>query len=270
MRLTMFLSGFLLCSLPLHLHAQLQSSITPTSTCEVRDWHDNSLYTVAVPKQEVQPVASLEKINPSPNGAVVVHGVDRGDVLVHACIHASAPSGQEAQSLASQIQISKGAGDIEPTGPESDHDHHWSVSYEIWLPRNSNLEARTVNGRIKVEDVKGDIDTENVNGGMELDRLGGKVKSRTVNGGVKAELAGATWDGQGLEIKTTNGGIRLVVPATYSANVDTSTVNGGIHCDFPVSIQGNLTKHMSFQLGGGGPEIRTSTVNGGIHFSKST
>jgi hypothetical protein len=29
-----------------------------------------------------------------------------------------------------------------------------------------------------------------------------------------------------------------------------------------------LEKHVSFQLGSGGPQIRTSTVNGGIHFSR--
>jgi DUF4097 and DUF4098 domain-containing protein YvlB len=76
------------------------------------------------------------------------------------------------------------------------------------------------------------------------------------------------WDGSGLQISTVNGGIRFNVPSNYAANVEASTVNGGVHCDFPISLQGSIGKHVSFQLGGGGPEIRTSTVNGGIRFSR--
>jgi DUF4097 and DUF4098 domain-containing protein YvlB len=94
------------------------------------------------------------------------------------------------------------------------------------------------------------------------------VKTRTVNGGVKIELTGSSWRGQGLDVSTTNGGIHFAVPENYSANVDVSTVNGGIHCDFPISVQGKLSKHVSFQIGGGGAEIRSATVNGGVHFSR--
>jgi DUF4097 and DUF4098 domain-containing protein YvlB len=237
-------------------------------TCEARDSHEDNRYTVAVEKSGTLAGAALERINPSPNGAVIIHGSDRNDVSIRACIHATAPSEQEARSLANDIQISKGAGNIEPDGPRTDHDRHWSVSYEIWLPKQSNLDVKTVNGAIKIADVRGTIDTSNVNGGMELLRLGGEVKSSTVNGGVKVELGGSTWEGNGLSVSTTNGGIRFNVPASYSANVETSTVNGGIHCDFPISVQGRLEKHVSFQLGSGGPQIRTSTVNGGIHFSR--
>jgi hypothetical protein len=270
MRTAMALASLLLCSsMAFRLQGQPGMRLeNAQTTCEARGGQEDGRYTVAVEKSETLAAAPLERINPSPNGAAIIHGSDRSDVAIRACIHATAPTDQEARSLASQIQISKGAGDIEPDGPRSERERHWSVSYEIWLPKQSNLDVKTVNGGIKIADVRGTIETSNVNGGVELLRLAGEVKSSTVNGGVKVELGGATWEGNGLSVSTTNGGIRFSVPESYSANVETSTVNGGIHCDFPISVQGRLEKHVSFQLGGGGPEIRTSTVNGGIHFSR--
>jgi hypothetical protein len=237
-------------------------------TCQARDNRDDNRVEYAEPRQQTLAQSSLNKINSSPNGRIAVHGADRADVLVHACVHTSAPTAQEAKSLASQIQIARGPGDIEPTGPRSDRDRNWWVSYEVWVPRQSNLDVANVNGGIRIEDVEGNIDAKNVNGGMQLTRLAGQVKTRTVNGGIKIELAGASWRGQGLDVATTNGGIHFAVPENYSANVDVSTVNGGIHCDFPISVQGKLNKHVSFQIGGGGAEIHSATVNGGVHFSR--
>jgi DUF4097 and DUF4098 domain-containing protein YvlB len=244
-----------------------QSAEPEAMTCEVHN-RDSDRAQYAEPRQQTLPQSSLNKIHASPNGSITIHGADRADVLIHACIHTTAPTDQEARSLASQVQISRGSGDIEPTGPSSERSRNWSVSYEVWVPRQSNLDVRTVNGGVRISDVEGTMDANTVNGGMHLSRLAGQVKTKTVNGGVHVELAGAGWRGQGLNVSTTNGGVHISVPENYSANVEASTVNGGIHCDFPISVQGKLTKHASFQIGGGGAEIHSSTVNGGIHFSR--
>jgi hypothetical protein len=58
------------------------------------------------------------------------------------------------------------------------------------------------------------------------------------------------------------------VPANYSARVETSTVNGGMHVDFPVTVSGKLTKQLAFNIGSGGPLIRVQTTNGGVHINK--
>ena len=47
------------------------------------------------------------------------------------------------------------------------------------------------------------------------------------------ELAGNTWRGNQLDVQTTNGGIHVNVPESYSARFETSTVNGGVHSDLP-------------------------------------
>jgi DUF4097 and DUF4098 domain-containing protein YvlB len=267
MRIALFCAGCALLT-AMYSPVQAQPAAQDTMTCEARGNHDGDRVQYAEPRQQTLAQSSLNKVNSSPNGRIVIHGADRSDVLVHACIHTAAPTDQEARSLASQVQITKGPGEIEPNGPKTERDRYWSVSYEVWVPRQSNLNATNVNGGIRIEDVDGNIEASNVNGGMHLARLAGQVKTHTVNGGVRIELAGSSWRGQGLNVSTTNGGIHFTVPANYSANVDVSTVNGGIHCDFPISVQGKLTKHVSFQIGGGGAEIHSATVNGGIHFSR--
>lgn len=236
--------------------------------CEARQNNHDDRFTYAESRDQTLSPASLEKIHPSPNGGAVVHGWQKNTVLVRSCIHAAGSSESDARSLASQITAVRGAGDIEPDGPKSDRQRHWDVSYEIWLPQRSNLDVGTVNGGVTIQEVQGEIRANTVNGGVNLERLAGDVKGSTVNGGLRVVLAGDRWDGAGLHLSSTNGGITVGLPASYSATVETSTVNGGIQCDFPVTVQGRLNKHMSFQLGNGGTAIRASTVNGGIIFKR--
>ena len=63
--------------------------------------------------------------------------------------------------------------------------------------------------------------------------MSGDVHGRTSNGGVDVDLDGATWQGEGLDVETSNGGVRLRMPEQYSARLEAGTVNGGINVDFP-------------------------------------
>jgi DUF4097 and DUF4098 domain-containing protein YvlB len=264
-RPTLLMAGALLFGL---IPARLSAQAGDAHSCEARENNQDNRFTYAESRDQTLSPASLEKIQPSPNGGAVVHGWQKNTVLVRSCIHATGSSESDARSLASQITAVRGAGDIEPDGPKSDRQRHWDVSYEVWLPQQSNLDVSTVNGGVVVQQVQGEIRAQTVNGGVDLDRLAGDVKGSTVNGGLRVELTGDRWNGAGLHLSTTNGGIVVGLPASYSAAVETSTVNGGIHCDFPVTVQGKLGKHMSFQLGSGGAPIQASTVNGGIRFER--
>jgi DUF4097 and DUF4098 domain-containing protein YvlB len=74
-------------------------------------------------------------------------------------------------------------------------------------------------------------------------------------------------------VKTTNGGVNLLLPSTYSAHIETSTVNGNVASDFPLNVQlterGRLPKQISVDLGSGGPTIRATTTNGGVHLTRA-
>ena len=77
---------------------------------------------------------------------------------------------------------------------------------------------------------------------MKLTDVGGAVHGRTTNGGVDVDLDGATWQGEGLDVETSNGGVRLRIPEQYSARLEAGTVNGGISVDMPITLQGRIDR----------------------------
>jgi DUF4097 and DUF4098 domain-containing protein YvlB len=142
------------------------------------------------------------------------------------------------------------------------------VSYDVHAPREIDLVLETNNGGITVADVRGDLALDAHNGSISIDRLAGNVRGRTTNGSVDARLSGDTWEGTGLDLKTTNGGVRLRIPEDYSARLEAGTVNGGVDVDFPVTVQGRIGREVSTTLGSGGALIRAATTNGHVRIAR--
>jgi DUF4097 and DUF4098 domain-containing protein YvlB len=94
------------------------------------------------------------------------------------------------------------------------------------------------------------------------------VHGGTTNGSVGVELSGDRWNGQGLDLRTTNGSVRLTLPSNYSAHLTTGTVNGGMNIDFPITLQGRINREISTDIGQGGAPIRVVTTNGGVSVRK--
>jgi len=110
--------------------------------------------------------------------------------------------------------------------------------------------------------------TDRLDGGVVLKRVGGAVKGSTTNGGLVVELSGDRWDGETLDVSTTNGGVIMSVPENYSAHVQTGTVNGSVNVEFPVNGQDKRTKQVAFDLGSGGAMVKAMTTNGGVHLKR--
>jgi DUF4097 and DUF4098 domain-containing protein YvlB len=92
--------------------------------------------------------------------------------------------------------------------------------------------------------------------------------AHTTNGGVHVELDGSRWDGDRLDVRTTNGGVDLRVPRDYSADLETGTVNGGLDVEFPIRVRGRISRRIHTTLGDGGPPIRVVTTNGGVRIRR--
>ena len=134
----------------------------------------------------------------------------------------------------------------------------------------SSVNLATVNGGVSISDVVGNLELKTVNGGLSLRRIGGYVHGNTTNGGVTIELAGDRWEGQGLEVTTTNGGVRLRVPSNYSAQLEAQTNSGGIHAEGVAEPQtrDQPEHHISTALGAGGATLKITTTNGGVSVSR--
>lgn len=221
-------------------------------------------------KEQTLPAAASGTINVDgrQNGGVKVSGWERNEILVRACIQTAADTEAAARELAAQLRIETAGAQIRAEGPANDEDRSWSVGFEVFVPRASNLSLRTSNGGIGIDDVRGRIEFAARNGGISLKRLGGNVSGNTANGGLSIDLAGNGWDGEALDVRTTNGGVSMTVPENYSARLETGTVNGNLQVDFPVTVQGRINKELSLTLGSGGPTVRAMTTNGGVRIKR--
>ena len=203
------------------------------------------------------------EVDASPNGGIDVTGGGGDQVRVLAKVMAVADDVEEARQLASQVKLST-SGEIRADGPSTRRESWWSVSFRVSVPARTDLELHSHNGGISLTGVRGRTEFTTMNGGVRIVDAGGAVHGRTTNGGVKVTLSGSRWDGEGLDVTTTNGGVALEVPADYNAHLETGTVNGGVRLDFPITVQGRLDRQVSTDLGAGGPTIRAVTTNGGI------
>jgi hypothetical protein len=203
------------------------------------------------------------------NGGITVQAWDRNEIRVQALITAHAATAQQARAHAEAISVRTDDHTVRAEGPAAGDNEGWSVSYRVWVPNQTDLQLRARNGGLSVENVSGRIELETTNGGIRLSQVGGDVQGRTVNGGVTVRLAGQRWQGGGLDLRTTNGGVNLHVPQGYSAQLETGTVNGRINTDIPVTVQGDSRRTLSTQLGEGGAPIRVRTTNGSVRIQRS-
>ena len=225
------------------------------SHCDVR------VSTMAAP-------AALLEVYASPNGGIKVTGANRGDVEVRAIVTTQADTQEAADALARQVQVRAEGGLVRSEGPRRSHDENWSVSFEIAVPNALNLKLETQNGGLSVREVHGRLQLETTNGGITVAGVAGEVRGHTTNGGIDVTLDGGGWKGEGLDLETTNGGVQLRVPENFSAHLEAGTTNGGISVDFPITVQGRITRRISSDIGGGGPTVRLMTVNGGVRVSR--
>jgi hypothetical protein len=260
------------CTLPLLLLATAAGAQTDNradrwrDNCE-RDWNNDRAHFCEVRNYTISPSSRIS-VDAGPNGGVAFFGSDRRDVKIVARVETSADDDAAAEEIARQVRVFTDGGQIRAEGPSTRGHASWSVSYDIYVPSQANLEANTNNGGISAEDVRGEMNLEATNGGIHLSNVGGSVRARTTNGGVTANLSGTTWQGQGLDLETTNGGATVNVPRGYNAQLETGTTNGGMRVDFPITVTGSLTRHISTRLGSGGPLVRVVTTNGGVHIAE--
>jgi DUF4097 and DUF4098 domain-containing protein YvlB len=239
-------------------------------TCRENSWNNGGLMSNCEIREQTLAPSGPIAIDGRQNGGISVKGWDQNQILIRARVQTSAPSASEAEALGKQVRIETSGSKIHATGPETKRNQQWDVSYEVFVPRRADISLETHNGGIAIADVNGKIDFNALNGGVVLKRVGGAVRGSTTNGGLVIELSGDHWDGESMDVNTTNGGVIMSVPENYSAHIETGTVNGGVNTEFPVTVKGEMTRQIAINLGSGGATVRAMTTNGGVHLKKLT
>jgi hypothetical protein len=210
-------------------------------------------------------------VDASPNGGIRVEAWDQPDVLVRAVVRTYGEDDAEAKALSTQVQVTAAGTQVNAQGPERSESRRrsgWSVSFRIWAPPQTALALTARNGGVSLHGMRGESRFTTRNGGVTLDEVGGRVVGNTENGGVSVRLGGTRWEGEGLEVETTNGGVSLAIPAGYSAQLETGTVNGGFRTDYPLTVSGRIDREVRATLGSGGPLVKLTTTNGGVRITQ--
>jgi DUF4097 and DUF4098 domain-containing protein YvlB len=236
------------------------------------NWSNGDNFSFSEMREMTAAPTSLLSVDGQRNGGISVKGENRNDILIRACVRAWGETEEAARSAARGIRIESGS---VIRAENISEDSRASVSYQILVPRQTNLKLTAHNGGISISSVEGSLEFETKNGGVSLSDVAGDVRGRTTNSGVFVKLSGAGWRGSGLNVETTNGGVNLSMPENYAARIETGTVNGGFKSDFgSLNVEKedgenrwNRKKSVTADLNGGGAPIRVVTTNGGVKIS---
>jgi len=240
-----------------------------SNPCSDNNWGHDDYEQHCEVRDETIGVGPLT-VDAGQNGGISVIGWDRNEIKVQAIVRTNARTEARAKELAAEVRLLAGNGKVSATGPDTTRREWWSVSYRINVPHKNDLDLNANNGGVTISAVSGNIKFDTTNGGVKLSDLGGSVRGQTRNGGLTVNLAGQKWDGEGIDVETSNGGVTLAIPDGYNAQLETRTVNGGFRTDYPITITGELSSRrgISTTLGSGGPPVRVRTTNGGLKIGR--
>lgn len=212
------------------------------------------------------PATDSLSVSGGASGSVRVHGWDSDEVRVRAQVVAWDREDESARELIEAIEI-RTDGELRAEGPAS-RNYQWSVSFEIWMPRDSDLRVHGVNGSIDIAGIEGALDAGTTNGRVVLNDVADSVAARSTNGAVDVGLAARSFAGDSIDLETTNGAIRLKVPEDFSARLDVRTVNGGIRSDVPMRVDGRARNWLDATIGNGDALVKIRSTNGGVRIGQ--
>jgi DUF4097 and DUF4098 domain-containing protein YvlB len=204
------------------------------------------------------------------NGAVHISSWDRNEVKVDAVKYADTKERLDEAKI--EIESAKDVLSIRTKYPEHDHTWNWGsrnnpagVEYTLTVPRTARLdEIKLINGSLDVTGVSGEVRASCINGRLEAHDLAGRAKLETINGHLEARFTALA--GNSVELNSVNGSVELTIPSDSKAELEASTVSGGIDNDFGLHVNRHqfVGRDLRGELGSGGTRIKLENVNGRI------
>jgi len=175
------------------------------------------------------------------------------------------------------------------------------------VPHEVELEVATEDGRIQIEGIEGRVRAESGDGRIFVERASGELRLRTEDGSIvgrdlDAKVEAATDDGnielegiftrletvtsdgsiridcldwrastEGWVVRTADGAIRVLLPASAAADIDATASDGRIVnrlLSFDGAERDESDSRLRGKLGGGGSLLFLSTMDGRIELSQ--
>ena len=132
-----------------------------------------------------------------------------------------------------------------------------------------SAESKTTNGNISADDLRGDAVAKTTNGKINMRGIDGNINAISTNGEIYADVVGMT-KGKDMHFVTTNGSVTVLLPKNINADLEAKTKNGKIYTEYPITMAGEISKkHITGKINIGGPLIYLETTNGGIEILES-
>ena len=204
------------------------------------------------------------------NGSVHISSWDRNEVKVDAVKYA----GTKARLDEARIEIDSEKDSISIRTKYPNHDQTWNwgshnnpagVEYTLTVPRTVRLdEIKLINGSLDVTGISGEVRASCINGRLEAHNLAGRTNLSTINGKLDARFD--QLPSSFVELNSVNGSVDLTIPSDSKAELEASTVSGGINNDFGLHVNNHrfVGHDLRGELGSGGTHIKLSNVNGHI------
>ncbi|MBN2202463.1 DUF4097 family beta strand repeat protein [bacterium] len=143
-----------------------------------------------------------------------------------------------------------------------------NAQIRVRVPASAGVEAETTNGNCSAAGVRGPLDIGTTNGNADAEDTAGSVNASSTNGDIRVDVRSLPEKAR-VSCRTTNGNVRLSLPAKINADVDLSTTNGRVKSSYPITMEGGFSgKHVNGRIGEGGASIRCSTTNGNVDLSE--
>jgi hypothetical protein len=167
------------------------------------------------------------------SGDVKVNGYGGSTVLVVAF-----KEGRDRDRVQIEDNSTSDRIDIRTRYPESGSCNA-SVNFEIKVPQTIEYNfdrLSSVSGNVEVADIRGRIRAESVSGNVDVRNISGIVSASAVSGDINVEIAQIQGLGD-MKFSSVSGNVTVRAPANLEADIEMSSVSGGLKTDFPIEIQ---------------------------------
>ena len=155
-------------------------------------------------------------------------------------------------------------------------------------PQKTDVEMHTSDGSMSVADIQGVFVLQASDGSIRMHNITGTLAAHTSDGSAKIDgnfsaielhssdgsmdltLNSGSRLSKASHISSSDGAIRLQLPANLKADLDLAASDGSIDCKLPLSSNGDASKHhIRGQLNGGGALLEIRSSDGSIHVGQS-
>jgi Putative adhesin len=154
-----------------------------------------------------------------------------------------------------------------------------SISYELVVPANTQVNAQTGSGSQEIGSVDGPVRAQTGSGSIRIERAGGSLHAQTGSGNIQADSVGGevrAQTGSGtvqvrqiaradVSVQTGSGSVTLSLPPDAAYTLDARTGSGSISTAQPLTVQGRVGRnHLTGTVRGGGNSVHVRTGSGSI------